>query len=339
MTILALARHQERYAAALQRSIRAALTSRTDPDRFYDIMAYQFGYVDTTLRPASGQTGKQFRPTLCLLACEAVGGTVEQALQVATAVELLHNFSLIHDDIEDDDLYRRHQPTIWNVWGKPQAINVGDGMFALAGAIALDSAGDPGRTLELARRFQNTARALTEGQYLDMCFESRLHVRADAYLQMISRKSAALIAYALWAGAWSGGADIGTSAALESFGMDLGRAFQIYDDIMGVWGDKKDTGKTPAKDLISRKKSLPILLAIEAREALDGDVLLAFLERRSDDFDAAHRALDDPAIKSRCISMLNEHLDRALMHLAAAGIREQEQNELERISRELVGQV
>jgi geranylgeranyl diphosphate synthase type I len=231
-------------------------------ERFYGMMHYQMGWVDETLQPGHFDVGKQIRPLLCLMACEAVGGDPEQALPAAAAIEILHNFSLVHDDIEDGDEMRRHRPTAWSIWGVPQAINAGDGMFNLAyrALLGLSPRGIPAeRVVTALDRFSETCMRLTEGQYLDMSFEQRLDVSVEEYLQMIAGKTAALIAAALSIGALVGGADRQTRQALGSFGHNIGMAFQIRDDILGIWGDPGMTGKAAGNDILRQKKSLPIL--------------------------------------------------------------------------------
>src|SRR5437588_4527295 len=159
-----LRRLQERYGLSLNGEIDRALSREGGPLRpFYDMMRYQLGYVDERLEPVRDAAGKRFRPALCLAACEAAGGPWQEALSVAAAIELLHNFSLIHDDIEDRDPTRRHRPTVWKVWGEPRAINAGDAMFALASSAAATCAPNARTCLQVARRFQATTLALTAG--------------------------------------------------------------------------------------------------------------------------------------------------------------------------------
>ncbi len=230
----------------------------------YEIMAYHLGWRDVELRPARANAGKRVRPMLCLLACEAVGGSVEDALPAAVAVELLHNFSLIHDDIEDNSPTRRHRPTVWKLWGVPQAINVGDGMFTLARRAlhGLEERHPARRVLNAFRVFDDACVALTEGQHLDMRFEEMLDVSVDDYLYMVRGKTAALIAASVTLGALLGGAGESAQQNYHAFGENLGLAFQIVDDILGIWGDEATTGKSVASDILSKKKTLPVLYGL-----------------------------------------------------------------------------
>lgn len=231
----------------------------------YGMMRYHLGWADTHFRPENHPSGKRLRPILCLLACAEVGGDPSQALPAAAAIEILHNFSLIHDDVEDGDEMRRHRPTVWKVWGVPQAINVGDAMFALAFAAIqrLARRGVEAKTVLAALdRFTQTCIALTEGQHLDMRFEQTPVVSVDEYMRMIQGKTAALVGAAVAIGALVGGASPRQETDLLQFGQAVGLAFQIQDDILGIWGDPNVTGKSAANDILRRKKSLPLLYAL-----------------------------------------------------------------------------
>ncbi len=258
------------YLAAIETSLHQALACPHPALRpYYDMMRYHLGWVDEAGEPVHRPAGKRLRPLLCLLACQAAGGREAwpHALPVATAVELLHNFSLIHDDIEDGDAERRHRPTVWKVWGVPQAINAGDGMFALAHQalqrLADDSHVPAAVQLALQQRLDTVCLDLCHGQFLDMAFETRLDVTADEYLYMVQGKTAGLFAAALEMGALVGGAEPPQVAHYRAFGHNLGLAFQVWDDVLGIWGDPAVTGKPAANDLRQRKKSWPVVYALE----------------------------------------------------------------------------
>jgi geranylgeranyl diphosphate synthase type I len=308
---------QQRYGGDIDSSIERWLSTIGSNDLFSGMMRYQLGTVDEDLRPTDTRGGKRFRPALCLLACESVGGAWHSALPVAAGVELLHNFSLIHDDIEDRDAYRRHRRTVWKRWGEPQAINAGDGMFALA-TRAVASVQDTTVALQLVQRFQDTALSLTRGQYLDMSFESRHDVSADEYLEMISLKTAAIIQFTAWAGAVIGGAEPRVSQALGRFGEDLGRAFQIADDILGVWGSPQRTGKEPASDVRNRKKTLPVLLALQQSAGASHDILQRFYTGASDDVEPVLQVLEDAGVRAQSVSVASDYSDKAVTWLRAA---------------------
>src|SRR5262245_20028367 len=197
-----------RHAAALERELRAAVPN-AERSTLYTMLAYHLGWVDAEGRPVEVVAGKRLRPTMLLLACQAVGGDPTVAMPAAAAVELLHNFSLIHDDIQDRSLERRHRPAVWAVWGIAQAINAGDAMHAAAARTALrchEAGADPRVALEVGALLHECCLRLVEGQYLDLQFERRDDVTADQYLGMIDGKTASLIATSVEMGALLGGA-------------------------------------------------------------------------------------------------------------------------------------
>src|SRR6188768_482935 len=222
----------------------------------YEMLAYHLG-----LDGKAGRGGKRLRPLLGVLAYQSLGGDYRKALPGAAAVELGHNFSLVHDDIEDADRERHHRPTLWAAWGIPLAINAGDALFALS-RLALYRALDAGtvsdrRMLELMRVYDETCLALCEGQFLDISFERRTDVRVDEYMEMIGRKTAALLAASLQAGAILADDTPETSEAFRSFGYHIGLAFQMADDVKGSFWTSAASGKPEAGDIRKRKKTLP----------------------------------------------------------------------------------
>lgn len=247
---------------------------------FYGQMRYQFGWVDATFLPAAANPGKLLRPTLLLLAYEAAGahGLVRagdddpagqhlaRALPAAAALELTHNFTLIHDDIEDGDAERRHRATLWKLWGIPHAINTGDGMLALAHMAlwdVLEQGVEATIAVRLGAALDRAFLVIAEGQYLDISFERRLSIPVALYMDMIRRKTAELMACAAEMGGLLGTRDEETIRRLRSFGEAMGIAFQVRDDMLSVWASSEESGKTPAGDIYRRKKSLPILHALE----------------------------------------------------------------------------
>ncbi|HYF61637.1 MAG TPA: polyprenyl synthetase family protein [Herpetosiphonaceae bacterium] len=281
-------------------SIRAAM-ARAFPDGenaaalFYQMQEYHLGWRDEALQPSAADSGKLLRPRYCILACEAVGGKAATAEPLAAAIQLLHDFSLIHDDIQDHSPTRRGRPTVWNIWGVPHGINAGDGMYTIAqlSLLRLAEVGVAADVVvEIARRFNQTVLRICEGQFLDMSFEERLDITEADYLAMISRKTAALIAAATGLGAILGGASQAQAVALYDFGEALGLAFQMEDDILGIWGEEAVTGKPDAHDIWGRKKSLPIIHALAHADAGDA----AELRRIYGQAELAHA--DVPAVLS-----------------------------------------
>jgi len=227
----------------------------------YEMLAYHLG-LDGDERAR----GKRMRPLLGLLAYHSLTGDYDAALPGAAAVELGHNFSLVHDDIEDADRERRHRPTLWAIWGIPLAINAGDALFALSRLAIyrlLEDGFSEQRVLQLMRIYDETCLALCEGQFLDISFEGRDDVTVDAYLEMIGRKTAALLGASVQAGAILATDDAEVIEAYRRFGYDLGMAFQMADDVKGTFWASNESGKPEAGDVRRRKKTLPIVWALE----------------------------------------------------------------------------
>ncbi len=263
MSLAQLAAEYLPWVEAEMRDLLAAPLAALDG--YYTMMQYHMGWLDTDLRPTQAPSGKRVRPLLCLLACAAAGGDPAQAVPVAAGLELLHNFSLIHDDIEDGSPTRRHRPTAWALFGMPQACNAGDGMFSLAHAALhrLPARGVSSEgTIKVSALFDQTCVRLTEGQYRDMSFEGRLDVSVADYFEMIAWKTGALLAASPEIGAVIAGASAHTVDAYRRFGAALGKAFQLRDDVLGIWGDETVTGKSTASDILSKKKSLPVLYGL-----------------------------------------------------------------------------
>ena len=289
-----LQRYQPEILASLQSTIKRAHASSaphevSDLAPFYGQMQYHLGWVDTNFSPVTSSHGKLLRPTLLLLAFEATGehnhdaeteehdsSHLRRALPAAASIELTHNFTLIHDDIEDSDSERRHRETLWNVWGIPQAINTGDGMFALARYAlwdVVDEGVDPSIAVQLGAALDKACLVISEGQYLDISFENREDISVAMYVDMIGRKTATLMGCAAEMGAILGTREAETIFRLRSFGFSIGIAFQVRDDLLGVWASSEELGKTPAGDIYRHKKSLPVLHALESAGASDQQFL------------------------------------------------------------------
>lgn len=265
---MSLAKLAPLFLAAIEDELHRAIGSSPPALReYYLMLEYHLGWVtDEAGNPPPSASGKRIRPLLCLLSCAAAGGEWEQALPMAAAIELLHNFSLIHDDIQDNSPLRRGRPTLWVKWGEAQAINAGDAMFTLAHLAPheLTARGiSPAVALAALKDFDLTCLKLTHGQYLDMSFEGRQHITANEYLEMIEAKTSVLIAAAAKVGALLAGADEARVNHFYEYGRNLGLAFQVQDDLLGIWGDPSLTGKSAATDLEKRKKSLPVVYGLE----------------------------------------------------------------------------
>ena len=244
-------------------------TTLNDPAYFelHSMLAYHMGWEGDGAGPNA--RGKRLRPLILLLCCAAAGGNWRAALPAAASAELLHNFSLIHDDIEDDSPLRRGRPTVWSLWKIPQAINAGDALLSIAhlSSFELQTTCSTEIALEAAIMLQKTCLELTKGQYLDMAFESQSDVSIDTYWQMIHGKTASLLATCCELGALCANRPNIVRDKFYEFGLKLGLAFQAHDDILGIWGDANETGKSTASDLVTRKKSLPILFGLQNKGA------------------------------------------------------------------------
>lgn len=262
--------------------------------KIYGQMQYHLGWLDQQLRPTNGHPGKLLRPKLLLLSYELawaleqpattqfLSPSLRPALPAAASIELAHNFTLLHDDIQDGDVERRHRPTVWSVWGIPQAILVGDALFALARLHlwkVLDEGVAPSIALRLAQLFDTALLKLTEGQHLDMSFEQIQQVSLMSYEEMISRKTATLMSCAVEMGATLGTHNQEIIGGLARFGHALGLAFQVRDDMLGVWATEAELGKQPAGDIYRRKKSLPILHALQYAQPGDQQVMANIYQR------------------------------------------------------------
>ncbi|MGH2357675.1 MAG: polyprenyl synthetase family protein [Candidatus Limnocylindria bacterium] len=258
-----------RLLAEIESEMQSVLDEQNGHARpLYEMLAYHLG-----LDSPDGPRGKRMRPLLGLLAYQSLGGDYRDALPGAAAVELGHNFSLVHDDIEDSDRARRGRPTLWALWGVPLAINAGDALFALS-RLALYRLVDAGKhedrlVLRLMRVYDETCLALCEGQFLDISFERRTDVTVEEYLEMIGKKTAALMGSAVEAGAILASGEPAVVEAYRQFGYDLGMAFQMTDDVKGSFWTSDASGKAQAGDIRKRKKSLPLVWALQ--HATDAD--------------------------------------------------------------------
>ncbi len=231
-----------------------------------EMMNYHFGWLENAISQKS--QGKQIRP-LILLLCNAVcGGDWKKALPAAISIELIHNFSLIHDDIEDQSDLRRGRETLWKIYGIPQAINTGDAMFSLAQMNMLKVGNEINKQIgfDALQMLNETCLILTGGQNLDISFEKETRVSLDQYLLMIGGKTAALLSASTEIGAITALTSENNRNALKNYGNALGLAFQAWDDWLGIWGEEEKTGKSTSSDLMTGKKTLPILFALNKDE-------------------------------------------------------------------------
>ena len=286
----------------------------------YEMVRYHLGLDGTG---ASG--GKRMRPLLGLLAYSSIAGDHRAALPGAAAVELGHNFSLVHDDIEDGDRERRHRPTLWTVHGIPQAINTGDAMFSLS-RIALHRLTDLGfsdrKVLRLMRLYDETCLALCEGQFIDIRTSADSTMSVELYFDMIGRKTAALIAASIEAGALLATDDEEVIRRYRNFGWALGIAFQLNDDLLGIWGAEQTTGKEPS-DVAHKKKTLPVIYAFEHATDAERERLTTFYDSTSHtptDVAEVVGILERVGARDYTRDEARRYRDEALAELDAAGV-------------------
>ncbi|WP_394829196.1 polyprenyl synthetase family protein [Pendulispora albinea] len=248
----------ETAAALVEPSVRAAVDRL--PDQEKAIAGYQFGWWDREGVPTPGNGGKGIRPALVLLSTAAARAAIEQAIGAAVSIELVHNFSLLHDDIMDGDIKRRSRPSAWLVYGKKAALLTGDALLVLAFDVLAESSGH--RSVAAIQLLTQTLLELAEGQSMDLAFEGRDDVEILECLTMAGRKTASLTSYACAIGPCIAGVDPVTIRHLQGFGYHLGLAFQLMDDVIGIWGDEERAGKPVGSDLAARKKTLPVVAAL-----------------------------------------------------------------------------
>ena len=303
----------EAHVAAVDAEIRSLL-SAPDPalDPFYGMMLYHLGLA--TERTGGG---KRLRPLLCTLLFEALAGDARPALPAAAAIELLHNFTLIHDDIEDQDPARHHRPAVWRVWGVPQAINAGDGMFAVSRLAAHRLRGFPAeRVLTFTALLDEACVRVCEGQFLDISFETRTDITLEQYRAMAARKTGALFAAAAAGAAALASDDRSVRELLGQFGQAFGQAFQAHDDLLGIWASTERTGKVELNDLIKRKKTLPVVLAFERASPNVRGRLAGLFEPPAplptENVERIRAALDELGVRPLIEAEIASHRGRAL---------------------------
>ena len=260
----------EEIEVELKRQVARLDQTLTKP--FHEMLTYHMGWTGEGSGPQA--TGKRLRPLITLLSVASVKDVDDKlgdrvnwlhAKSVAAAIELVHNFSLVHDDIQDNSQYRRGRKTAWVKWGAPMAINAGDALFVIANLAALDlKTHYPAEmVVRSAEILNDICLQLTRGQYLDMSYEERTDLSMEDYWPMVGGKTSALLSACTQIGALLGYANDEKIELYRQFGYTLGLAFQVQDDILGIWGDESVTGKSAASDLVEGKNSLPVLYALE----------------------------------------------------------------------------
>lgn len=328
------------YAAAIDTHIDTIL--QTGAPFVADINRYFFGWLDESLQPTEGANrGKRLRPIMTLLTCEALTGSYRPALPLAAVVEIIHNYSLIHDDIADRDEERRGRPTVWKIWGDGIAINAGDALYTLAYHTILGMDLPPAKVVALQQVVVETALQLAKGQHYDITFERRVDVDAAMYLDMIGGKTAALLAAATRLGAMVSTDDTAITGAYADFGRNLGLAFQIQDDFLNIWVDAAITGKPQHSDLRNKKKSLPVTYAFGHAEDADRERMATIYsdigsDMSDDEITFMLDVFERIDARSYTEGLVRHHTDAALAALDRTGVQSPAQDHLRALAAMLI---
>lgn len=318
--------------AGLEPALRSAVDRL--PESMRVIAGYHFGWWDEHGRPTGADAGKAIRPALVLLGAQAVGGEADAALPAAVAVELVHNFSLLHDDVMDGDTTRRHRPTAWHVFGVNPAVLAGDALLTLALDV-LAASGHP-QAQQAIRELSTAVQRLLDGQSADLAFEERTDVRLAECVRMAEGKTGALLGASCAVGALFGGGRAEQVENLRSFGERVGLAFQFVDDLLGIWGDPAVTGKPVYSDLQNRKKSLPVVAALTSNTPTAHELhSLYHREQPLSPTDLARAAdlIEVSGARAWSQARADDLLARAREHLRAADPSERATRELDALAR------
>ncbi|MHB1131716.1 MAG: polyprenyl synthetase family protein [Chloroflexota bacterium] len=315
-----------RYREALEDELRAAIAADGPSSGLRAMLHYHLGWKDEAGRPVAGTTGKRLRPLLCLLVCEGYGTDYRVALPAAAAIEMLHNFTLIHDDIQDRSDERHHRPTVWRRWGEAQGINAGDALFAVSRLAVLrlrQREVGAERILAAAELLDRACLRVCEGQYLDIDFEARQTVDEATYLAMVSGKTAALLGCAMEMGALLAGTAQTELRAMRATGEALGLAYQMQDDILGIWGEPAVSGKPAADDLRDGKKTLPVLFGLQRADEDQSRRLRALLGNKAattEELANGVALLDELGARAYAEAVARRYFEQTLAGLAKTGL-------------------
>ncbi|HVD03812.1 MAG TPA: polyprenyl synthetase family protein [Candidatus Dormibacteraeota bacterium] len=318
-----MSRYQDRVAEGLRAAVELLPSEVTDPSR------YHLG-----LQPGA-RPGKALRPTLTMLIAEGLGGIAEWAQRLGVAVQLIHDFSLVHDDIVDEDRSRRGQPALWVRSGMPTALNTGDALLTAA-FLTLSRSGAPAPLIQIAAdRLGAATLEMVGGQQADIEATGKPPAELSAYLRMIDLKTGALLGAAAALGAIAAGASREVVAACETFGRTLGIAFQLRDDTLGVFGDSETTGKPVGNDLLRRKQGLPLLLALGCKGDL-GRAARSWLEPdglSGATLPDAVQLLHECGVATRCEGLTTTWTEKALGAAAHLPLEARVGEEVEQLCR------
>jgi len=309
---------EESYLDVIEENLKKEIEGTNhSSEPMYNMIRYFLGWIgeDGSEIDDPFARGKRYRPYLCLKVAESLGGDFKKALPATVAIELFHNFTLIHDDIEDHDEFRRHRPTLWKLYGVEQAINTGDALYTLAFK-ASNKISNPGARVALVNAFLE----VIEGQYLDMEFERKNGVSVSEYLEMITLKTAKLVSAACEAGAILANASEETIINYREFGLNAGIAYQIWDDWSGIWQEIGETGKEKGGDILKKKKTLPLIYALEKLGQSDKKDLLSIYQKKkleNSDVEKVIKLLEKAAADTYTQEMAGKYKKEALDKMPA----------------------
>ena len=330
------------YRGLLDKELRAILNQT---GQLYDWMRYHLGWQNQSGQSVQLSPGKQIRSCALFTAAKSVGmkeTDIARCAPAAAAIELIHNFSLLHDDVEDKSINRRGRPTLWTFAGEAQAINTGDGMFSIARLAQhrlseLDFSAD--LVLSVIRELDMTCLQLVEGQQLDIAFEDRGDVTQDEYIRMAEGKTAAMFSAPFAIGAMLGGASSKDVAIFNLFGKSLGLAFQMVDDVLGIWGDTEVTGKPVGDDLRTLKMTFPIIYARDHESSAGREFRTAYKKLPATDMEVAHltELLTATGAKEETEKEARRQIDIGNQRLASLSFVPSSESYIEEFSSLLIG--
>jgi geranylgeranyl diphosphate synthase type I len=297
------------------------------------MVSYHMGWTDEAGRPQAIKTGKLIRPSLCLWACGACGSEPRAGLPAAAAIEWFHNFTLVHDDIQDGDRKRRGRETVWSLWGVPQAINAGDAMHALALLSIANDAAQPQAALNAIAAIGHAGLEVIEGQCLDLELEGRVDTTLRAYLRMVAAKTGALLGASLQAGALMAGAAMARALHFRRAGRLLGTAFQIRDDWLGMYGDPAITGKSSTGDASRYKMTYPVVASVRAMSTLQRRRLRELFRDQQENPEPKLRALlDEVGGDALTRAAAERYAAKSVELIARSGISKDATDEFEEVA-------
>ena len=325
----------ERYRPSIREALYENLAAYDSSP--YDLIRYYMGWTNLSGDVAIGSEGKGLRPSLCLFSCEAVGGVANDAMPAAVALEFIHNFSLIHDDIQDKDEFRHGRETLWKIWGIPKALMAGNVLKVLSDHCLMQLiTRDIGfnRVICVVERLTEACLTMIEGQSLDIFYEGNYTVSLEEYFNMISRKTGALIQCSMEIGATIGTEDHNLIETLRDIGTSLGAMFQIRDDVLGIWGDENLTGKPVGADIKRKKESFPLVFALAKATKNQRELFFEIYKKEEIDDKDMHRVLDlmeDIGVRRRACELTLDYHGAAKKSLKDSGLNSTVQNEFENL--------